>query len=126
MVYQIKDITYSKKDNKRFKIIAVNKSLDYYDKNKKKYIDFGDKNGDTFLDHKDENKRLNYFNRHYNNKKEKKYIDNLIMSPSVLSLFLLWGPNKDIISNIILLNNILKKYDKFNPDMILTNKYMYI
>lgn len=123
MVYQIKEITYSNKDNKRFKIIAVNKSLDYNDKNKKKYIHFGDKNGDTFLDHKDENKRINYFNRHYNNKREKKYIDNLIMSPSILSLFLLWGPNKDIISNIILLNNILMKYDKFNPDMILTKKY---
>jgi len=47
------------------------------------------------------------------------------MSPSILSLFLTWGPFDNIINNIILLNKILMKYNKFNPDMILTKKYFY-
>ena len=125
MVYQIKNISYSKKDNKRFRVIAINKDFRYNDKKYKKYLDFGDKNGNTFLDHKDEELRINYFNRHYNNKREKRFIDNLIMSPSILSLFLTWGPFDNIVNNIILLNKILMKYNKFNPDMILTKKYFY-
>jgi hypothetical protein len=126
MVYQIKNITNSNKNNKRLKIIAINKDLKYNDSKYKKYIDFGDKYGNTYLDHKDEELRINYFNRHYNNKKEKRFIDNLIMSPSLLSLFILWGPFDNIINNIILLNKILMKYDKFDKDMILTKKYFYI
>ena len=126
MVYQIKNIKYSKKDNKRFRIIAIDKDYKYNDKKYKKYIDFGDKYGNTYLDHKDEELRINYFNRHYNNKKEKRFIDNLIMSPSLLSLFLCWGIYDNIINNIIYLNKILMKYDKFHPDMILTKKYIYL
>jgi hypothetical protein len=72
-------------------------------------IHFGLKEGQTYLDHKDDTKRLNYHARHYANKKEKKLIDDLILSPSLLSLYLLWGMYSTLEENLEYLNKQLSK-----------------
>ena len=108
---KIIDILLSNNKNKKYTAVILN------DKNEKIKIDFGSKNSQTFLDHKDENKRYNYFIRHYNNPNEKYFIDNLIISPSLLSLFILWNKG-DIIKNINYLNSILKSQKKFSLDML--------
>jgi hypothetical protein len=113
MKFKILDINYSKKNNKRFVIQIVD-----YKENKIKKFDFGLKNGNTYIDHKDKTKRLNYFLRHYNNLKEKNLIDNLILSPSLLSLLILWSKYDNLEDNIIHFNKIINKYDKFNENMI--------
>jgi hypothetical protein len=110
----IKNIELSNRKNKRF-MITIN--------NGHKKIHFGDKNGNTFIDHNNEEKRINYFNRHYNNFNERKFIDEMIISPSMLSLFILWGPYIDINDNLKLLNYVLIKKLDFNKNMILTKKY---
>jgi hypothetical protein len=86
-------------------------------------IHFGSKYSQTYLDHQNEEKRINYFNRHYNNKNEKRYINQMLLSPAILSLFLLWGPYTDINDNLKLLNYVLSKRLDFNKNMILTKKY---
>ncbi len=81
--------------NKRFRV--------YLDTGK--YYDFGLKTGSTFIDHKNVIKRNNYIKRHYANKTEKYLIDNLIPSPSLFSLMILWtSPN--ISDNIKILNDL--------------------
>ena len=72
------------------------------------YIDFGLNGSSTYLDHKDTDKRDNYRKRHLGNKIENHLIKNLIMSPSLLSYYLLWGPHTNIDDNIKYLNNLLK------------------
>jgi hypothetical protein len=74
-----------------------------------KEIHFGLKEGQTYLDHKDDTKRLNYHARHYANKLEKKLIDDLILSPSLLSLYLLWGMYPTLEENLEYLNKQLSK-----------------
>jgi hypothetical protein len=113
MKYKILDINYSKKKDKRFNIQILDK-----DKNKILKFDFGLLSGDTYIDHKDKTKKLNYYKRHYNNKLEKNLIDNLILSPSLYSLFILWGKYTSIKDNIKHLEYIINKYDKFNENMI--------
>lgn len=70
--------------------------------------DFGLLNGSTYIDHHDEKKRLNYWNRHYSNKKEQELIDKIIPSPALFSAYLLWGYHKTLDDNIRYLNRILK------------------
>ena len=90
------DIKPSDKKNKRFIVI-----LD----DGKKY-NFGLKDGSTYIDHGDNEKRLNYIKRHIKNEME--LIKNLIPSPALFSMFLLWGPYKNIDDNIKYLNNLFK------------------
>jgi hypothetical protein len=111
-INEILVILLSNNKNKKYTAVILN------DKNKKIKIDFGSKNSKTFLDHNDENKRYNYFLRHYNNPNEKYYIDNLIISPSLLSLFILWNNKGDIINNVKYLNMVLKNHKKFSLDML--------
>ena len=94
---KIINIIPSKKKNKRYSAILSDNTI----------IDFGDKNGDTYIDHNDKNKRLNYIKRHYANHKEQYLIDNLIISPSLLSMYILWGKYTDIYKNMNYLNNKL-------------------
>lgn len=106
------EIIKSKNKNKKYTAIIMNEN------NEIEYIDFGSKNSQTFIDHKDQKKRYNYFIRHYNNDYERKYIDNLILSPALLSLFILWNDKGDIYENMKYLNNIIKNNNKFNIDML--------
>jgi len=64
---------------KRF--VAIYKKKEYY---------FGSPTGYTYVDGADEEIRNNYFKRHMANPTEKYRIDNLIMSPALLSAYILW------------------------------------
>jgi hypothetical protein len=72
-------------------------------------IDFGQKGSLTFIDHGSVKKKEAYWARHYGgNKTERHFIDNLIPSPALLSAFLLWGPSKDMMENVKLLNELFE------------------
>ena len=71
-----------------------------------KKISFGLKDGSTYIDHHDKVLRNAYRARHYANATEKQLIDNLVPSPSLLSYYILWGPNTDIYENIKYLNGL--------------------
>ncbi len=73
--------------------------------NKKKYY-FGSPTGFTFIDGASEKTRDNYRARHYANDVERFRIDNLIMSPALLSWYILWN-TPDIKANIEILNALL-------------------
>jgi hypothetical protein len=73
----------------------------------KKYY-FGSPTGSTYIDHGDKLKRENYRKRHYANPTEKYRIDNLIHSPSLFSMYLLWGDSRDIFKNLNTLNKLMK------------------
>lgn len=76
----------------------------------KEKIDFGQKNSVTFVDGmRTEQERNNYLARHMANPIEKKLIQNLTPSASLLSGMLLWGKHKSIEKNIKELNNLWKK-----------------
>lgn len=93
MPTQIKELSPSTQDSKRYSIIIEENG------EPKKY-NFGLRGGSTYIDHKDKSKREAYRKRHYANKKEKELIDNLIPSPALFSYKLLWGENTDIKKNI--------------------------
>ncbi len=96
-------ITKSPIKNKRFRVYMDNG----------KYYDFGLDTGSTYIDHKDYKKRDNYVKRHYANPIEKELIDNLVPSPALFSMLLLWGPTTDLKTNIKFLNH-LWKLEHFN------------
>ena len=76
------------------------------------YYDFGLLNGQTYIDHKDKRKRDNYIKRHYANKQEKYLIDNFIYSPSLFSMYILWGPFDNINDNLNYLKELLQLSQK--------------
>ena len=73
-----------------------------------KKIDFGLKGGSTYIDGVDKSVRTNYWRRHLGNVTENKLINNLIISPSLLSAYLLWGQSRDLQKNIDTLNKLWK------------------
>jgi hypothetical protein len=75
----------------------------------KQYIDFGLKDGVTYIDGmRTTQERRNYLARHLANPIERKLIENLIPSPSLLSAVLLWGKHKSLSKNIDELNKLWK------------------
>jgi hypothetical protein len=110
---QIINIIKSKRKNKRYSAILSDNRI----------IHFGDKNGSTYLDHNDKKMRDNYIKRHYANQKEKYLIDNLIISPSLLSMYILWGKYTDIYKNMIYLNNLLINNKGYKLIKIDNNNY---
>ena len=94
----IRQITDSPIKNKKYRAYIDNG----------KYYDFGLKGSSTYLDHKNIKIRDNYRKRHLGNKAENNLINNLIMSPSLLSYYLLWGPYTELDENIKFLNNLMK------------------
>jgi hypothetical protein len=100
MALQIVKVEPSPRQTKRFRAFI----------NNGKYIDFGLKEGKTFIDHGDLDKRMNFISRQYWGR-QKELIDNLTLSPALLSMYLLWGYNTDINKNMEYLNKELaKKY----------------
>ena len=71
------------------------------------HYDFGLKRFETYLD---QNKYLrdNYHKRHLANEKERYLIENNILSPALLSFYILWGGYTDINNAIQYVNNKLK------------------
>jgi hypothetical protein len=98
------DIKYSNRKDKRFKVLMDDGEV-YH---------FGLKDGQTYIDHNDINKRDAYVKRHMASKIEYDLISNVIPSPSLFSIYLLWGPYKTLEQNIDYLNDlfIMKKNDK--------------
>lgn len=72
------------------------------------HFDFGLKGSKTYIDHNNQYLRENYRKRHLANEKEYYLIDNAIMSPALLSYYLLWGDYKKLEDNIQQLNKRLK------------------
>jgi hypothetical protein len=101
-IYMIVDIKASPLKTKRYRVFLDNGN----------YYDFGLKGGSTYLDHKDKVKRDNYIKRHYANPIEKRLIDNLIPSPALFSMYLLWGKYTNLNDNINHLNKLwIKKHN---------------
>jgi hypothetical protein len=73
-----------------------------------KHYDFGLDTGSTFIDHQNIQKRDNYIKRHLANSTERLLNENLVPSPSLFSMFLLWGKYPDLGKNIEFLNNLWK------------------
>jgi hypothetical protein len=71
------------------------------------HVDFGLDTGSTYIDHKDPEIKYRYWARHYANKTERYLIDNMIMSPSLLSAYILWGAYPSIKKNVEWLNHKL-------------------
>jgi len=71
-------------------------------------IHFGLEDSQTYTEGASKEKRDNYLKRHLGNKTEKNLIENLIISPSLLSAYLLWlTPSLE--NNIDILNKMLRK-----------------
>jgi hypothetical protein len=85
--------------HKRFRVYLTNG----------KHYDFGLDTGSTFIDHQDTKKKDAYIKRHLGNRLELNLIENLVPSPAVFSMFLLWGRYPDLQKNIDLLNNLFRK-----------------
>ena len=95
---QITELIESPLENKKYRAFT----------NDGKHYDFGQKGSKTYLDHNNQYLRENYRKRHLANEKEYYLIDNAIMSPALLSYYLLWGNYKKLEDNIQQLNNRLK------------------
>lgn len=104
---KIISISESPKKNKRFRVVV--QKNDEYGNIIHQNVDFGlkDFKDGTYIDHHDPQKRLNYISRHLANYNEKKLIDNLIPSPALFSMMLLWGKYDNIDDNIKYLNEFL-------------------
>lgn len=74
-----------------------------------KHYDFGLLGGSTYLDHKDTQKRDAYRARHLANKIERQLNENLVPSPSLFSMALLWGASTSLDQNVKTLNALWKK-----------------
>jgi hypothetical protein len=97
MSLQILDVVSSHRKDKKFKAVITDG----------REIHFGLKGSVTYIDGASAEKRNAYLKRHFANKIENNLISNLIMSPSLLSAYVLWNTN-DISKNINILNTILK------------------
>lgn len=99
---QIKSISPSTKQNKRFQVTLKNGEI-YH---------FGLLNPvhGTYIDHGNKELRYRYTMRHYGNAKERELIDNLTPSASLYSMYILWGEHKSIEKNIRELNKLLKHH----------------
>ena len=73
-----------------------------------KEIHFGSDVSQTYVEGASKQKRDNYFKRHLANPVEKEHVENLVMSPALLSAYLLWlTPSLE--NNIKTLNKELRK-----------------
>jgi len=104
MAERITKIEASTKRNKRFQVTLENGN---------KYS-FGLLNPvrGTYIDHGDKELRYRYITRHYGNARERELIDNLIPSPSLYSMYILWGKHTDIKKNINDLNKLIIRNTK--------------
>jgi hypothetical protein len=88
---KIINIIASTRKNKRFRAVLSDNST----------VDFGLLGANTYLDGASNEVKENY------NSVEKPFIDNLVISPSTLSWFLIWGDYRDINKNVKVLNKLL-------------------
>lgn len=74
-----------------------------------KHYDFGFPTGITYIDHKNKTLRENYRKRHLANPIEKRLNDNLVPSPSLFAMAILWGKYDNVRDNIDYLNRLWEK-----------------
>ena len=91
------ELYLSNKPSKRYVVVFDNKK--YY---------FGSPTGFTYTDGATIKQRDAYRKRHYANPTEKYRIDNLIHSPALFSMYLLWGDSRDINTNLKKLNKLMR------------------
>ena len=96
---KIISIEESPRKNKRFRVFLDDGN----------HYDFGLLNGNTYIDHHDKAKRDAYRARHMSSHYERHLVDNLVPSPALFSMVLLWGPSIDLDKNIKLLNYLFNK-----------------
>ena len=100
---QIMKIDRSNRLGKRFKVILNNGEVYNFGQ------EFSDgKHPITFIDGASKEKRDAYIKRHLGNKTESQLINNLVPSPSLFSMYLLWNTNS-LENNIKILNDMFKK-----------------
>ena len=96
MPYKIMDITNSPLKNKRYRVYLNDNS----------HYDFGLKGGTTYIDHHDKLLKENYYLRHLANPEELYLVNNLIPSPALFSIYLLWGRYTNLFKNIEVLDEL--------------------
>jgi hypothetical protein len=96
-------ITKSPRTNKRFRVSIKNPD------GKIQTVDFGYSGATTYIDGATNKTRENYLKRHMANATEKRLIENLVISPALMSARILWGSSRDIATNIASLNREWKR-----------------
>ena len=91
-------ITKSPRTNKRFRVVVKRKD------GTTESVDFGYSGATTYIDGATDKTRENYLKRHMANATEKRLIENLVVSPALMSAKLLWGNSRNIQTNIASLN----------------------
>lgn len=92
---KIVSLEKSNRKDKKYKVVMDN-GKEYH---------FGLKNAITYVEGATKQKRDAFLARHLNNPLEKKLIENLVPSPALFSVYLLWNTN-DLDENIKLLNRM--------------------
>lgn len=73
-------------------------------------IHFGSKGSQTYIDGlRTLQERNNYWARHMASPMERTLIRNMVISPALLSAYLLWGDSKSLFQNVKILNKLLKE-----------------
>ena len=72
-------------------------------------FDFGLRGGQTYIEHGDRALRANYRARHLANATERRLIENLVPSSSLLAYAILWGASRSIAKNVASLNRAFRK-----------------
>lgn len=93
---KIVSLEKSTRENKKYKAV-MDTGKEYH---------FGLKGSVTYIDGASKEKRDAFLARHMNNPLEKKLIENLVPSPALLSVYLLWN-TPDIDKNVKILNRLL-------------------
>jgi hypothetical protein len=93
----ITEILRSPRKNKRFRAVITRDG-------KKVNVDFGYPQSTTYIDGASDKTRENYLKRHMANATEKRLIENLTISPALMSARILWGSSRDILRNVASLN----------------------
>ena len=91
-------ISKSPRTNKRFRVVVKRKD------GTTENVDFGYLGANTYIDGASDKTRENYLKRHMANATEKRLIENLVVSPALMSARILWGSSRDITKNIASLN----------------------
>jgi hypothetical protein len=97
MPIQIVEVVPSHRKDKKFKAVISDG----------REIHFGLKGSHTYVDGASQQTRNAYLKRHLANKTENNLIKNLIMSPSLLSAYILWNTD-NLADNIKILNKLLR------------------
>lgn len=90
---KIESLEKSTRKNKKYKVVMSDG----------KEFHFGLKDSITYVEGASKEKRDAFLARHLNNPLEKKLIENLVPSPALFALMILWNTN-DIDKNIKILN----------------------